>query len=109
VEDGRGPLIGPRVAQVVGQHDGRKGQERYTQEKQQVADDQTVGRSRDEAEDRVMVGPHDADGDEADEVPEIARPRVAELVRERSRSTGHTDLENEQRDRYREDAVREGF
>src|SRR5579872_5117031 len=63
-------------------------------------------------EQRVMVHPHDADGRKACCVGEIQRPQRQQALSETA--AGHTrlrlrhvDLEDQQRDRYREDAIAE--
>ena len=58
-------------------------------------------------EDRVVVGPHDPERHEADQVSEIGRPELSERPEETCFRAGsrYLDFENEQRDRDGEDAV----
>ena len=69
VEDDGGPL--GRLAQVFGQDRGREGDEGDAEQEEGVDDDEALVGPGDEAEDVVVVDPHDADSEEGDDVAEV--------------------------------------
>jgi hypothetical protein len=111
-----GKAVGERRGQLVllraeGVRDDRC-RERYeghAHQQQQVQNQQRVVDADDVLEDVVVVDPHDADAEEADHVAEVRRPETDQRFTEvlARLDVGHADLDDQQRDRDREDAVAE--
>jgi hypothetical protein len=83
-----------------------KRQRRDEHEQHQVLKQQDAIDASDQREQGVVVHPDHADHEEADDIGGEARPALAELVRETAVAGGvDVQVEHEQRDRDRKDAV----
>jgi len=58
----------------TGQQGGREGDGRHAQEQQPIEEQEQVVGAPDEAEQVVVVDPHDQDGEEAEPVGQVDRP-----------------------------------
>ena len=110
VDRGGNVRIGAAVDDVVGEQRGREGQERDPHQHEQVHEEEPAVGARDQLEHAVVVHPHDPDHHEREHVGDVGRPLVAERAREVAGAhVRDLDLEDQQRDRDRDDAVAEGF
>jgi hypothetical protein len=77
--------------------------------KHQVQEQQRPVYHADGPDQHVVVDPHDADHEEADQVGQEGRPFLVQLIRQGAVSgrPGDGEIEREQRDRDGEDAVAE--
>src|SRR6266702_2318778 len=87
---------------------GGEGDQHHEQQQHQVEEQQRAIHLRDGPDQRVVVDPHDADHEEADQVGQEGRPLRVQLVQERAVPRPvHSEVEREQRDGHGEDAVAE--
>ena len=98
------------VGQVVGQDRGGERDQGHRHQQQEVEKGELAVHPRDQVHHRVVVHPDDPDDEEADRVGGVVRPEVAEAAPEVVRGPRlgrRTDVQHEQRDRDREDAIAE--
>src|SRR3954469_4144383 len=107
--DRRREVLAVVLAQVLRQQRRRPRQHRDQHEQQQIADQHGVVDDLNAPQHRVVVDPDHADGQERHDIGRVARPLLPQLVRERARRLRlrHPQLEHQQRDRDRDDAVGE--
>src|SRR6266496_673556 len=104
--DGDLTALGER--KVLGENRGRKRQERDAHEEEDMDQEKVPIRAADVRKDRMVVRPHDPERHEADDVPQVGGPELRERPEEASLRSGtrYFDLEDQERDRDGEDAVR---
>src|SRR5271167_1657459 len=96
--------------QVVSHGGGGERDRHHEQQQHEVQEQQRPVHRLYGPDQRVVVDPDDADGEEADQVGDEGRPFVVELVDQAPVSRpGHGEIEREQRDRHGDDAVAERF
>ncbi len=96
-----------RAGQVLGHERGGKRDRDHAHEQEQVEHEQRPVDETDVPEQRVVVHPHDADGQEAHHVSGVLRPRAAQhRVAEAPLAYGQ-QVEDQHRDGDGEDAVAE--
>ena len=101
-------VAGAAVAQVLGDERRRERHERDPHQQQQVDQVERPIDPREAVELGVVVEPDDPDCEKAREEREVRRPKLGECMPEAVLSrVGHLELEDQQRDRDREDAVAE--
>jgi hypothetical protein len=104
--DGRRRLFVLARLQVLGEQGGREGDEDDREEQQQVDEEHDAVGAGQVVDHRVVVDPDDPDHPEADREGGERGPLVAELAPQ-VLAAGDVELEHQQRDRDREDAVAE--
>jgi hypothetical protein len=109
--DGGGHVFPVTLLEVGGHQPGRKGQHGDAHQQQQVEEqDRPVGLAQ-APDHHVVVDPDDPDGQERDHVGHVHLP-LADQSAEQALTwleIGQLDIEHQQRDRHRENAVGERF
>jgi hypothetical protein len=110
VDQGSRALIGPTRLHVLRQEARRPWDQRDPQQQIEVEKEQAAIHALEVSENCVVVDPDDSDDSEADDVGGLRRPPIEQRVRELTvLDLRYRNLEDEQRDRDREDPVAEGL